>query len=536
MSDPFVRLKKRRRIGKKSMAMTEDDDSAVDTAIYEKNYETGQKVLMPVRLDVQSEPAAAPDPAQKQDETTPFDIDMPEPDYGHNPPPKRHRSFYMQEFVARADLILQAILARETMDDKILCPGCAGVFGKWRCRDCVGGDVLCRACMRGRHFANPFHWIECWTGAYFRAAALWEVGVYFRLHHHQTPAVCASIQSQTKILERLQAQKDQKDFLENEPQPVPVFNAAMPDSEPEPEPVPDPDQEAAEDRSFMKILDQMLKGQNPDSILEETDTDLEGQDLDIDSFATAAGFEDYIQTIPVPDPEAANIYSADCAPEVPRHDALNNQYVRIVHTNGIHHLALMNCTCRGKESIVDDLFYAQMVPTSFERIRTLFTTAALDRFRYCNLEMKSSAYQFFQMLRRLTQPMNPSIVVNLYHELRRLSRLWRWVKKLKWGGYGHEPNETLDPKSAELGIFCPACPQVGVNMPDNWEEDENRWVYRRVFVTDGNFKADHVRQKGAADDMWLSDGSGMTTRQTQYKEFIKNALERSTVSCPKRRC
>ena len=94
MSDPFVRLKKRRRIGKKSLAMTEDNDSAVDTAIYEKNYETSQKVLMPVRLDVQSEPVATPDPAQEQEKTTPFDIDMPEPDYGHNPPPKKHHSFY----------------------------------------------------------------------------------------------------------------------------------------------------------------------------------------------------------------------------------------------------------------------------------------------------------------------------------------------------------------------------------------------------------------------------------------------------------
>ena len=68
-----------------TLAMTEDDDSAVDTVIYKKNYE---KVLMQVRLDVQSEPVAAPDPTQKQDETTSFDIDMPEPDYSHNPPPK----------------------------------------------------------------------------------------------------------------------------------------------------------------------------------------------------------------------------------------------------------------------------------------------------------------------------------------------------------------------------------------------------------------------------------------------------------------
>jgi hypothetical protein len=49
-------------------------------------------------------------------------------------------------------------------------------------------------------------------------------------------------------------------------------------------------------------------------------------------------------------------------------------------------------------------------------------------------------------------------------------------------------------------------------------------------VADGNFKADHVRQKKAADDIWLSDGTGMTTRQSEYKAFLLTAQERKTVS------
>jgi len=30
-----------------------------------------------------------------------------------------------------------------------------------------------------------------------------------------------------------------------------------------------------------------------------------------------------------------------------------------------------------------------------------------------------------------------------------------------------------------------------------------------VLVADGNFKADHVRQKGSDDEFWLWDGAGM---------------------------
>jgi hypothetical protein len=57
-----------------------------------------------------------------------------------------------------------------------------------------------------------------------------------------------------------------------------------------------------------------------------------------------------------------------------------------------------------------------------------------------------------------------------------------------------------------------------------------RWVYRRFFVADGNFKADHVRQKYTSD-IWLSEGAGMIARRSEYEEFLRVALERLTVSC-----
>ena len=64
-------------------------------------------------------------------------------------------------------------------------------------------------------------------------------------------------------------------------------------------------------------------------------------------------------------------------------------------------------------------------------------------------------------------------------------------------------------KAGELAIFCPACPQPGINILENWREDNAqhvmfiniilpslisfcRWVYKHIFVVDSNFKADHV--------------------------------------------
>jgi hypothetical protein len=117
-----------------------------------------------------------------------------------------------------------------------------------------------------------------------------------------------------------------------------------------------------------------------------------------------------------------------------------------------------------------------LILTSFTCYRTLFTHATLDDFRIANLECKASAYQYFQKLRRHTSPMAPDTVPNLYHELRRMSRLWRWMKKLKWAGFAHKDEETTVASPGELANFCPACPQVGINIPDDWLSDEKRWM------------------------------------------------------------
>ncbi|PPQ85582.1 hypothetical protein CVT24_009935, partial [Panaeolus cyanescens] len=199
--------------------------------------------------------------------------------------------------------------------------------------------------------------------------------------------------------------------------------------------------------------------------------------------------------------------------------------VRILHTNGIHLLELVRCSCRTAEEQLVDLCANQLIPSSFDRIQTLFTTPLLDFARLCNLELKSSIYQFNSMLRRLTDPMAPDLVANLYHEFRRMFRLWRWVKKLLWAGYGHK-SDPCSAKNGEFGNFCYTCPQPGLNLPPTWESDAANPIYRRTFVADGNFKADHIYRPG--DDVALYDGAGMMPRAEEYMDWIKSAIEQST--------
>ena len=103
------------------------------------------------------------------------------------------------------------------------------------------------------------------------------------------------------------------------------------------------------------------------------------------------------------------------------------------------------------------------------------------------------------------------------------------MKKLKWAGYGHNKKDPRKPDAGSLANFCPTCPQPGKNLPENWKEDRNRSVFGVVLLADGNFKADHVKQK-SDNDVWLWDGGGMAPNRDEYYTYLANAIEKYTVS------
>ena len=67
------------------------------------------------------------------------------------------------------------------------------------------------------------------------------------------------------------------------------------------------------------------------------------------------------------------------------------------------------------------------------------------------------------------------------------------MKKLKWAGYAGMPKSVKDVKPGKLAIFCPACPQPGINILADWKKDHAWHVNRclpkvnfdRKIITDG---------------------------------------------------
>ena len=391
--------------------------------------------------------------------------------------------------------------------------------------------------MRQTHRHNPLHRIECWTGDYFCNAELWEVGSYILVRHTagsgagsaiSAGPTCEGLQFQIDHLERHEEMKDiaEQNALMQAGTPrlgreVPATTGYQDEEMIEVNLPTDTglEHDGIEDERLLRQINVLLRQQSTDADPDaqadananaDPDTDPPLADDDLDNF------QPYLQP-------SASVGDR----RVPTSDALDNTYVRVIHTNGVHHLAMVACRCRGSANVPLDLLGGGLMPASFDHIKTLFSTAVLNHFRLCNLELKASAYQFYQLICRMTQPLAPASVVNLYHELRRMSRLWRWMKKLKWAGYGHNNKDATNPDAGELAKFCPACPQPGINLEEGWLADATNSVYRRTFVADGNFKADHISQKGI--DVWLYDGGGMAPKQQDYFDFLKTAMESSTV-------
>lgn len=47
---------------------------------------------------------------------------------------------------------------------------------------------------------------------------------------------------------------------------------------------------------------------------------------------------------------------------------------------------------------------------------------------------------------------------------------WCHLKMLKCMGHGHDPAGVVTTREGECAIICLVCPQLGINLPPDWQE------------------------------------------------------------------
>jgi hypothetical protein len=80
-----------------------------------------------------------------------------------------------------------------------------------------------------------------------------------------------------------------------------------------------------------------------------------------------------------------------------------------------------------------------------------------------------------------------------------------------------------------LTLFCPSCPQPGINLPPNWKEYPKSLI-RRTITVDGNMHADHIKSRRPDLDIMLTNGKGYMVEEVQFKEYLSIAKEPRVVS------
>ncbi|TFK80385.1 hypothetical protein K466DRAFT_455186, partial [Polyporus arcularius HHB13444] len=200
----------------------------------------------------------------------------------------------------------------------------------------------------------------------------------------------------------------------------------------------------------------------------------------------------------------------------------NDRMVVVVDTDGIQELPFTFCACPGAARPDLQLLDLGLYPASESRPTTVFTNRLLDDFLLSNKECNASARSYFNALRRRTNNAFPHMVPDRYRELLRVSRQWRNLKMRKWAGFGHRQDPV---RPGDLAVRCPACPQPGLNLPDGWQNDTEKFKYTRGVMFDGYFGAQHRPMKNPEDDVRFADGHAFTVGDARYKMHLGTASE-----------
>ncbi|KAG1888625.1 hypothetical protein F4604DRAFT_1569672 [Suillus subluteus] len=201
----------------------------------------------------------------------------------------------------------------------------------------------------------------------------------------------------------------------------------------------------------------------------------------------------------------------------------------IVHSTGVYSHSVSWCQCPGAEKAHHlDLMKARLFPASLTRPRSAFTFDVLDNFLIDALECKTSAMSFYQKLRRFTNNAFPDKIPDRYRELMRVSHIWRDLVNRKRFGFGHDTERSPGP--GDLALYCPACPQPGINLPTSWRYDYEEWLVMRRYVVDGNFTAQHMKMKIPEDNVSLADGKGYMVTEGPYQAHIHDSVEEREAS------
>ncbi|KAJ7715371.1 hypothetical protein B0H14DRAFT_2644141 [Mycena olivaceomarginata] len=163
--------------------------------------------------------------------------------------------------------------------------------------------------------------------------------------------------------------------------------------------------------------------------------------------------------------------------------------------------------------------------------KTAATFLVLDKFHLHMLQVKTTAYDFYAVLERLTN--NTGIKPpDRYQVFMRMAQEYRHLLMLKRAGRGHNPSGVWGTAAGELAVECPVCPNPNVNLPEGWENapPEDMFLYVLFIALDACFRLKRRMISSEFKDPGLGTGWAYVMENTPYRHFLLGVTEQKEMS------
>ncbi|THU93004.1 hypothetical protein K435DRAFT_671013, partial [Dendrothele bispora CBS 962.96] len=212
----------------------------------------------------------------------------------------------------------------------------------------------------------------------------------------------------------------------------------------------------------------------------------------------------------------------------------------VIHSNGLHQINIDYCGCRqnGHQEPWEQLLYCELFSATTERPQTCCSFRMLELFHLLNLEGKTTAFNFYDSLEKLTDNTGCIVVKRRYYAFLRVMRLWRHIRMLKRSGMGvgglsGDLFRTVEQTSpGELVVKCIACPIPEVNLPKGWQNapPNLKFLYNFFLAIDACFRLKRRKISSWEKDPSLQDGWAYFVEHEPYKKWCGVMSEQKEMS------
>ncbi|PBK64790.1 hypothetical protein ARMSODRAFT_1022781 [Armillaria solidipes] len=206
----------------------------------------------------------------------------------------------------------------------------------------------------------------------------------------------------------------------------------------------------------------------------------------------------------------------------------------VLHTNGIHQIAIDFCNCSQRLQHHEQLLRFRWFPATVHQPQTCATFAVLNNFQTMNHAGKLSAWEHFVTLINLMDNLGILMRKPLYTAYLRMIREYRHIQMMKRFGRGHFDEGIKSTGQGELVLPCLGCPQPGINMEIEWvdEKEEDGYLNHPVLSADANFRMNEYFRGTDTSDPGLHTGLAYYVEQKGYRAHLrKHVMQKDISTC-----